>query len=494
MLTLRFAAHPARDARYPRDGRPVSLRRSLLLIAALFLLVRVATIVAYRDTLYYYGMVAGQYGMAEAAYQGRWFQHDHALSGTALREAIRQGRHIPIEEWREIPRSGRYTTYPAVDLPGYAYIIAFTSRWFDDHLTARYALAVQVAVELASLLLFAGCVSLVLGVGVARLTGLVYVFGYPFIWPIVSQPMRDVFVLGAYTTFIAATFVFLRARGSRSWLVSAVLLGVGSTLLWVRPHGYYYAAVLVPLVLVARSRPFRARVGFAAMLILIPWLVFGYPLRLFNLRHYGVPQTYSVGLALWQQLGIVPGNRYGFAKSDEALVPWVKAHHGKDLPYGSPEMNRLLGEYALRVIREDPGYYLQSLSLTLLEIAKTPLDLIPPFPLVEFSSSGLGLLEFAQRHPGSFAYKVVNRVLLTAFFYGSLLLAIRLVWRRPGQRLEILILLSPFLYTAMAQAGVVFTARYMAMGAWALVLPVACGLDELLARRRPRPKQAGQAL
>lgn len=472
----------------------VSLRRSLLIVGALFLLVRGATIVAYRDTLYYYGMVAGQYGMAEGAYKGHWFAHDAALSGTVLRAATAERRHIPLEEWQRFEGSGHYTTYPALDLPGYAYIIAFTSRFVDDQLTARWALAIQVLVELSSVLTFVSCVSPAFGARTAFLSGLVYVFGYPFIWPIASQPMRDVFGLFSQAAFVAAVLVFLRARGKAAWLGSAALLGAGSILLWVRPHSYYLALALVPLVALARERSRRARAGLAAMLVLVPWLVFGYPLRLFNLRHHGVPETHSVGLALWQQLGVVGGNRYGFAKSDEALAPWVKAHYGRDVAYGSPEMNRLLGEYALRVIREDPGYYLRCLAETVLEIGKTPLDLVPPFPLVEYSSSGLGLVEFARRHPGSFVYKLFNRALLTAFFYGSLLLALRLALRRPRERLELALLLSPFLYTAATQLGVVFTSRYMTAGAWVLVLPIAAGLEELLARRAEQPPGAGRAL
>jgi hypothetical protein len=468
------------------DRCSVTLSRALLAVAVVFLLVRAATVVAYRDTLYYYGMVAGQYGMARAAYEGHAFAYDAELTATVLSEATRQRRHIPLEEWSRFRGSGRYTTYPAVDLPGYAYLIASTSRLFGVELTARYALAVQVLVELASVLLFSLCVSWVLGSRVALLTGLVYALAYPFLWPIVSQPMRDVFALGIYTTFIAASFVLFRSPARARWLLSTALLAVGSALLWVRPHPYYFAPLLALLVALDRRHALRERLAFSALVVLVPWLVFARPLRDFNLRHYGVPQTWSVGLALWQQLGIVPDNPYGFAKSDEALVPWVKARYGRDLRYGSPELNRLLGESALRVIREDPAYYLRSLGLTALEIAWTPLDLVPPFAIVEYSSSGLSLVEFARQHPCSFAYKLFNRALLASFFYGALLLGSRLLWRQAGRRLELLILLSPFLYTAATQLGVVFTSRYMTMGAWPLVLPVAAAVDEVLAHRARR--------
>ena len=43
--------------------------------------------------------------------------------------------------------------------------------------------------------------------------------------------MRDVFVMGSYTTFIAATFVFLRKRGGAAWIQATLLLSAGSLLL-----------------------------------------------------------------------------------------------------------------------------------------------------------------------------------------------------------------------------------------------------------------------
>ena len=467
------------------------MRSRLATLAVVFVAVRIATIVAYRDTLYYYGMVANQFGIAEAAYKGHWFAHDADLSAAALQEANRQGRYVPLEEWGRFQGSGRYTTFPAVDLPGYGYLIAMTSQWCGDHLTSRYAMVAQVGVETASLLLYAWCVCVVFGHQTGFLAGLVYALGYPFAWPIASQPMRDIFILGVYTTALAAVLLFLRGRGPVAWAAAILLLCAGSTLLWIRPHGYYFFVCLVPIVVLARNRSRRARGVFSAAVLLVPWLVFGYPLRLFNLRHYGVPTTDSVGLALWQQLGAIKDNPYGFVRKDEAMGPWIKAHFGKDLTYASPEMNHLLGEYARRVICEHPEYYLRAIGTVALEIARTPIDIVPPFRLVEYSTSRLSLAEYGRAFPGSFAYKLFNRVVLTGFFYGGLWLAVRLLLRRRDLWLEITLFLSPFLYTAATQVAIVFNERYMASGAWALVLPIASGLQELLERRRLARTGAG---
>lgn len=445
--------------------------RKLAAVALLFLLVRALTAYAYRDTLYYYGMIGHQFAIADAAYSGHGFAHDPVLSGAALAEAKRQGRHVPLEEWGSLPRSGRYVTFPAADLPGLGYLIAWTSRLAGGGLTTRYAYAVQVAVELLSVLAFALCAARVLGARVGIASALVYVLAFPFIWPVASLPMRDVFILGTYASWISAVFLFLYRPAARFVPVILALLAAGSLLAWVRPHGYYFFLVLLPLVLVARERGRRARAAFAAALVLVPWLLFGLPLRYFNLRHYGVAETDALGRTLFQHMGIAQPNPYGFTLPDEGMLPFIRERYGRDVEYASPEMNRLLGDYARRVMREDPLYYLKTVALACREMLVTPLDFVPPFPLVEYSSSGLTPLEYARRHPFAFAFKALNRAFLALFFYGGVLLALRLARRERQARLRLLVLLSPLVYAALVQAATHFEARYNATAAWVLVLP-----------------------
>jgi hypothetical protein len=462
----------------------------LLVVSGVFLVVRTLTILAYQDTLYYYGMIASQFGIAEAAYEGHWFAHDPALSGAALEEAQRSQRHIPLEEWGRFEASGRYATFPAVDLPGLGYLIAFTSRWFDTRLTTRYALVIQVALELGALLLFAGCAASVFGERVATLAALLYVFAYPFIWPIVSHPMRDAFLPAVYLAFVGGVFAFGRGLGWRLDIAAALLVALGSVLLWIRPSAYYFPLFLAPLALLVGRRGQPARGAFLGILLLAPWLIFGYPYRLFNLRHYGVANTDALGRALWERMGIIEDNPYGFVQKDEALVPWVKAHYGKDVEYSSPEMNRLLGEYARRVMAKDPGYYLRTVLRRCWEIAKTPLDFVPPFPLVEYATSGLSPGEYAREYPGSFAFKVFNRLILAVFFYGGIILTVRMVVQHRQKWREIALLMSPFTYTLSVQVLLRFEQRYMAVGAWVLVLPMALWLQSRWLGRRDTARGA----
>ena len=470
-------------------------RRLLLGLAVAFLLVRAATVLAYRDTLYYYGMVSNQFAIAEAAYKGHWFAWDKELAGNVMREAKRQGRFIPLEEWSRFPGSGRYTVFPAQDLPGFGYVVAVTSRWFSDQLTTRFAMVIQLLSELTGLLLFVGCVRALLGARTAWLTGLVYVFGYPFIWPIASLPMRDVFAIPVYAALLAAVVWFATARGAiASYLGSGLLIAAAAALLWVRPYGYYFCLLLLPFVALVPKRPWRDRLALAFMLVLVPWLAFGLPFRQFNLRHYGVVDTDGMGRGEWVRMGIAKDNPYGFVLSDEAMVPWIKRYYGRDVDYGSPEMNRLLGDYAGKILREDPAFYVKTVLLVWLQLAKTPLDVVPPFPLVEYASSGLSPTEYLSAYPGQSVYKALNRILLTVYFYGGVFLAIRMLMRRREERWGLAMLLSPLVYTTAVQAATNSEPRYMAVGAWVLVLPLAAWLQELSdERRRSRDVPSGVA-
>jgi hypothetical protein len=460
-------------------------RRQLLRLAVAFLLVRAATLLAYRDTLYYYGMVSNQFAIAEAAYKGHWFAWDKELAGNVMQAAKQQDRFIPLEEWKHFPGSGRYTVFPAQDLPGFGYIVVVTSRWWSDHLTTRYAMAIQLLSELAGLLFFVSCVRALVGARTAWLAGLVYVFGYPFMWPIASQPMRDVFAVPVYAALLAAVVWFAKTRGAiAAYLGSGLLIAAAAALLWVRPYGYYFGVLLLPFAVLVPRRPWRDRLALAVMLVLLPWLAFGLPLRQFNLRHYGVVETEGMGRGQWVRMGIAKDNPYGFVLSDEAMVPWIKRYYGRDVDYGSPEMNRLLGDYAEKILREDPAFYVKTVLLVWLQLAKTPLDVVPPFPLVEYASSGLRPTEYLSTYPGQSIYKALNRILLTVYFYGGILLAIRMLKRRREERWGLAMLLTPLVYTTAVQAATLSEPRYMAVGAWVLVLPIAAWLQELADERR----------
>lgn len=461
------------------------MRRKLFIIALLFLLIRGFTVIAYKDTYHYYGMVSNQFAIAEAAYNGHWFSQDKQLGKAVSLEANRTNRYIPIEEWKNYKGSGVYTTFPAQDLPGFGYLIAFTSKCFSSELTSRYAFAVQIIVEMASVLLFVCCVRAVFSDKIAFMSGLIYIFAYPFIWPIASQPMRDVFVLGVYSFYIAAIFIFFRWDGVLPFLAATSLVVLSSLLLWVRPSGYYFFFMLPLLIFFRKGKDIKSRVAFFLVAVSVPLFVFGHQFRHFNIRHYGVADTDMLGRALWEGMGIVEDNPYGFALDDATLVPWVKSYYNKDVEYSSPAMNKFLGDYAREVTRKDPLFYIKTVLARCAAILKGSLNIPPPrvLSVVEPDSP---ITKYMRQYPASFTYLAFSKIAGIVFFYSGSIIAGMMLLRLRNIRLELLLLLSPFVYTLATQVPLHFEPRYLATGAWVLVLPFAWFIDEAVKKRNPK--------
>lgn len=446
--------------------------RAVIAIAVAFLLVRALTTLMYEGVYYYYGMVAGQFAIADAAYHGHWFAQDEMLVSSVNNRASEERVGIPIERWRSFPRSNVYTTFPAHDLPGFGYLIACTSKLFSRSLTSRYAFGLQVGVELLSLLAFLLCVSIVFGRRVAIVAGIIYVIGYPFVWPMASQPMRDIFVMGVYAFYLLAFFIFLRHRGALALLAIMALLLVSVALLWVRPSAYYFFFLVAPLALLARNRSLASRLSFFVLTVLVASTLFGLQLRAFNMRHYGVADTDFLGRGLWAGMGQGGDSPYGFAYDDLALVPWAK-QHGYDVQFSSPRMNQVLGAYARKVIRDDPAFYARTVLARAKLVALHPLVVEPPPVLsgVGFNESGLSLIQYAGRYPARTAALALGVLYGLAFLHVGACLAVAMFLRLPDVRLELLLLLSPLLYTLLTQLVVASEPRYLAVGAWVLVLP-----------------------
>ncbi len=455
------------------------------------------TILLYKDTSYYYGMVANQFSIAEAAFNGHEFSYEPVLSIAVRNDANSTGSYIPLEKWKDYPRSGQYKTFPAKDLPGYGYLISFTSKLFGGELTSRYAFAIQILLELVALLLFCYCVYLAFGERIAFISGMLYIIGYPFIWPIASQPMRDIFVLGVYSFYVTAFFLFRQKNNILSYLIIVALVSMASMLLWVRPSGYYFFFLIAPTILLVRDKGLLSRMGFLSLTILLPLLIFGIQHKQFNLKHYGVKNTHFLGASMWEGMGNIKDNPYGFVYNDAALVPFVKEHYGLDLEYLTPEMNRLLFEYSLEVIKEDPAYYLKTVLRRCKNISTRPVSIVYPKGLepketIDLSETNLSVFGYAKKHPQAFILKVFSRIFAFSFFYGGVILTLLLFMREKPKRLDILILISPLIYTLATQIPVRFEGRYLATGAWVLIAPLAFYIEVLIQRIKSRKERSAK--
>lgn len=86
------------------------MKRCLFLVAIVFVVVRVLTVLAYRNTLDYYGMIAGQFAIAEAAYNG------HAFAKTG-RWPPTPPSWLPVTDVSPRSRNGRALSDPTETPP-----------------------------------------------------------------------------------------------------------------------------------------------------------------------------------------------------------------------------------------------------------------------------------------------------------------------------------------------------------------------------------------
>lgn len=467
------------------------MRGRLLWVLAAFLVVRALTVWAYQKnaTLYYYGQISGQFAIADAWWQGHEFSEDRVLSAAACRTAESEGRFVPLEEWETLPRSGEYKTFPAVDLPGYGYIIAWTSRLFGDRLTARYAMVGQVLAEAAGVAAFTVAVMLLAGGGIGMWSGLLYSLAFPVIWAQASLPMRDIFAVPIMALVLLALAIFRsKVARERIWIPAALL--IAALLLWVRPSAYFVFIFVAPLVLLTPGRTWRERLACAALFVAIPLLVFGLPQKRFNAKYYGTTNTHFLGRSLWEGLGIVKDNQYGLRLDDEALTPWLESR-GHRVEYASVEMNRLLGEYVGEVLRKDPMLFVRALGLRLVAFAERPLDFTPPRPFPRPGEAAASPSRAALRDPVGFFYAVCSR---TAPLLGWTGMAAAVAWLmlRREDWWAILSLQTPFLYAVGSVMPLNYEPRYGAAGAWSLLAALAWCAWAAWTRMRGKPAEESE--
>jgi len=465
-----------------------------ILLAVLFAATR-AGVVSYYESIgyfYYYGMVSNQYAIAEAAFNGHFNSEDFGLKKAVRTEAFERGRPTPIEEWKNYPKTGKYTTFPAQDLPGYGYIIAYTSRWFGGELTSRYAFAVQLAAEFAAMMSLAACAGAMLGGRAALRFGLFYIFLFPFIWPLAFQPMRDIFNFAVASFGVAAFFVYSRGKGSGSFCGAAALLILSSLLLWVAPRDYYFIFLLAPAAFFAADRTLASKAAFAALCVAVPAAVFGVPYRNFNMAHYGTPDTATIGRGLWEGMGIVDENKYGFKLDDSAMLPFLKERGYENVSYGSPEMNRLLGEHAISVIKEDPGFYLKTILVRSIQTARNPLPMFYQQRNPR-SESGLSYSEYVRKNPFDAAMGIAQNAWALAVFHLGLIFSAAMIFARRGRRAETFVFVFPVWYLLATTLPLHFEARYMAAGAPALIAPLLWGAGAALGKLKRAKQKSGES-
>ena len=511
-----------------RETNP-HFKRFALALALGFILSRALVILSFEPVHgpYYHEMVQNQFSIAEARWNGHPNSWDKKRQAAAVLESERLKRQLSIEEWDTLPR-WEFTTFPAMDLPGYGYLIAVTSGLFGTQLTSRYAFALQLLAEFLGILLYCLLIWRFMSPHLACWTGWIYVIAYVFVHPVSGQPIRDLMVIPVYSLLCWVVLEgfrvsqpkgleFLKRIGKPQILhlakLTAALVTV-ALLLWVRPIGYYFIYGLALLILFFPKKIGKLRLS-ALVLICFGFLAFSLPLQNFNRHYYGTKDPKFLGWGLWVSLGLVQPNDFGFVYGDRDMRRWGQERLGDPhLGLGDIRLNEEAYRYALSAIRQQPSLLLRSYGEKFKRFWKEPLsweaywtlkttgDLAQEVDLEKgnFLWNKLTLyLKLIARYPIDALHRAVS---IYGFFFSKLGLigiCLGLLLRKESMRTLIrerwvfLVLLSPLIYHLTQFFLYVPERRHFAQGAWPLCLGVAVFVEWMIQSKRKSKTSAPHA-
>jgi hypothetical protein len=454
--------------------------RDFVILLILFVISR-AIFIATFDWLngpYHHEMVVGQFLIADAKWHGYDFSHELNLGKRVIELSENRHATVPIEEFKNIERTYSFSIFPAKDVPGYGYLIAYSSRLLGTELTSRYAFLVQLLVELIGLVLFTCCISTLLNRNIALTFGLLYLIGFPFLQLISGQPIRDMF--GVFGYIIATTaVVYYSTRKHLEFKSTITILSMSvvfAGILWIRPSAYYFIFLLALYVLFMKGKTLPGKILVIILLIMPSQLIFSNQYKDFNVKYYGTHNTYFLGWGLWIGLGNAKDENYEFVYGDRDFLKWARMRTGDNtLELGDVEINKLGLKHALETLRNDPFLYVRAMYGRVKILIAKPLSLDYWKGYVPRRTNKLSYLDYILNHPRDVIHYLIQIYGFVFFWVSMACLLTILITRhcRVGFDNSFYLLLLPFLYHLCQFIFYVPDPRHFVSGAWILCLPIA---------------------
>ncbi|MBD3422579.1 MAG: hypothetical protein GF398_20880 [Chitinivibrionales bacterium] len=392
------------------------------IVFTLALCMRVLYIAAFGDT--YYLNVSGtmfpHYNMAaNLADHGRLVTNElfiHAAEQHTYHGSPRRNiDYYKLEQRVQVPR--QFNSNPHIeDTWGYAALLGLLWKVFP----IKSYLFIQIFQALidsyAAVLILQIVLWLFGGLSVALSASIAYAVFPPFAF-FAILPIRDYFpAWGA----IYSLYFFIRGVKSEKklkwWLSGGAAIALSC---WFRP-----TLILLPCAYalwIALTQPHKrigttamALVATAAPVMVLFWLPF---VGQFYFRYGSLDFGGRIsGMTLWIGLG-KHSNKYHFEANDRAAYRRaLLLGYPEDAPMWTPQSQRLLRDDALRVIKADPLFYLNTVTKRYVRAFFTR----PPFPLSEkfgisFEEADVKLRNFAITYPLFFAEKMV-KILISILF------------------------------------------------------------------------------
>lgn len=458
------------------------LRWPLVAVVLLALAVRIGFLVVdphpYEDS----GLAAASAEMArEIDDHGRWFESNltaASLIGTLQNDQRRllDPASISFRAVDAHPQLQADVLQPigeAVVLAG-LWKVTGSERWLP------YQLLMVALGALMTLVVFYIALSLFGRRRAAYLAAALYAVFPPLAW-LSTIPHLDAW---AVDLTLVITALLVRAREVEKpmrWLVAVgVAVGLGT---YFRP-GVLLIAPFVALALLPgsdwrRALRFAAIPTLVAAILLVPWTI-----RNENVYHRFIPTRIGIGQNLWEGLGELPNN-FGARLSDAGTFQQVHAVR-PDLVYGTPAYDSFLESWAIRAIRNHPGFYIKLMGKRFIDSTALLRNTEWVGAALSPAQSGLGLISYIRQRPTNFL-----AFLLEPLLFAAAIVTILATRRRFGR--SHLFLIAVVVATLFPYLFLHVEPRYILPASFAYLVWTALGIDLLSERLRRGPARESAA-
>lgn len=348
--------------------------------------------------------------------------------------------------------------------PGYSFILAATWKIFGKKLFV-YSQAFFVFLDLCACIGIWWLAGRIFGERAGFVSGMCYALMFP-------NAVMSIFpghdAIGTFPLVFGAFFYWLYIENSQiRYLFAAGIVIAFGTL--IRQEPYLLPVVFAGALVLTRQWK-KAMVVFVVMqsmvvLANIPWTTY-------NKKMFGksIPLSPSVAGNLLAGIGDSP-NPWGVKASDAWLRDFVASKVGLQ-PYHSIEFNRVCKDEFLRIVKEDPVWYVMSVVRRgIKSLTPTIMPFRNSYSYFKETGNAGGLLSFASTYPIQAVVPFIFK-LLWVFLWGSTLWFLLFSWRGwdLNRRAFALAMFGTPLYYFTSHVLMHCEARFLLPGYFALVL------------------------
>ena len=330
----------------------------LFIILGIGLIIRLLMLSQLHHAYFASGRVISQAEMARNLINGNGLKRNAAFMGevsTRQKYGTEEERLVDLEDV-PLPKEERWVGRSSSDTPGYAFLLAGSWKLFGKK-RYIYVQVIQVLIDTFMIFLIFQIGNNFFNWQIGLLAGCFYALYLPQARLAVAAN-RD-----TWATFAVIISLYLLSRmiknpnRSKRWIYYILVGLVIGLFTWVRPT-LAFIPIFIGIALFFKDGIKECLIAVVASMLVV-FITFWLPFMITNYRDFGRPFVGPLGQGLWEGMGNVGENKYGFVLDDGKAYEWAK-NQGCEYEYGTPEYDDFLKEYAIKVIKQDPLFYLST--------------------------------------------------------------------------------------------------------------------------------------